>query len=148
MPFRPLLPWVLLRYFLWEVFFLNGSFARCPSKCNFLSWCLCPCLSLRSCSSCSHAPAMCRKLALTRALISAGLVAPSGPLASRPFGRCCRAVIQATEIANGGANVSCYFWGRRGKRTIERALQNWFWIAQKVGLVWSVPVLSKENDRA
>ena len=29
-----------------------------------------------------------------------------------------------------------------GERTIERALRNWFWRAQKVGLVWSVPVPS------
>ena len=31
--------------------------------------------------------------------------------------------------------------------TKERALQNQFWTPQKVGLVWSVPVPSKENDR-
>ena len=35
-----------------------------------------------------------------------------------------------------------------GERTIESALQNQFWRPQKVGLVWSVAVSSKENDRA
>ena len=34
------------------------------------------------------------------------------------------------------------------ERTTERTLQNWFWKAQKMGLVWSVPLPSKENDRA
>ena len=38
--------------------------------------------------------------------------------------------------------------GGGGKRTIESALQNQFWRAQKVGLVWSVPVPSKENHIA
>ena len=46
----------------------------------------------------------------------------------------------------GGQNVSCDFLG--GKRATERAFQNWFGMAQKVGLVWSVPVPSKEHDRA
>ena len=46
----------------------------------------------------------------------------------------------------GGANVLCDFGGR--KRTIACALQNQFWGRPKVGLVWSVPVSSKENDRA
>ena len=46
----------------------------------------------------------------------------------------------------GGQNVSYDFGG--GKRTIECALQNQFWRAQKVGLVWSVPVPFKENDIA
>ena len=46
----------------------------------------------------------------------------------------------------GGQNVSCDFGG--GKRTIERALQNQFWRPQKVGFAWSVPVSSKENNRA
>ena len=36
------------------------------------------------------------------------------------------------------------FWG--GERTIGCALQNQFWRAQKVGLVWSVHVPSKQND--
>ena len=40
----------------------------------------------------------------------------------------------------GGQNVSCDFLG--GKRTIECPLQ------QKVGFAWSVPVSSKENNRA
>ena len=38
--------------------------------------------------------------------------------------------------------------GGGGKRTIERALQNQFWRPQKVGFAWSVPVSSKENNRA
>ena len=46
----------------------------------------------------------------------------------------------------GGQNVSCDFGG--GKRTIECALQNQFWRPQKVGFAWSVPVSSKENNRA
>ena len=37
--------------------------------------------------------------------------------------------------------------GSFGKRTAERALQNHFWRRQKLGLVWSVPLSSKENDR-
>ena len=45
----------------------------------------------------------------------------------------------------GGGNVSCNFGG--SKRTIERALQNQFCRPQKVGLIWSVPVSFKENDR-
>ena len=46
----------------------------------------------------------------------------------------------------GGQNVSCDFRG--GKRTIGCALQNQFWRPQKVGFAWSVPVSSKENNRA
>ena len=46
----------------------------------------------------------------------------------------------------GGQNVSCDF--DRGERTIECPLQNQFWRPQKVGFVWSVPVSSKEDDRA
>ena len=46
----------------------------------------------------------------------------------------------------GGQNVSCDFGG--GKRTMERALQNQFWRPLKVGFAWSVPVSSKENNRA
>ena len=42
----------------------------------------------------------------------------------------------------GGQNVSCDFGG--GNRT----LQNQFWGPQKVGFAWSVPVSSKENNRA
>ena len=39
--------------------------------------------------------------------------------------------------------------GGGGKRTIECALQNQFWRAPKVGLVWSVPFPPpKENDIA
>ena len=45
----------------------------------------------------------------------------------------------------GGQNVSCDFGG--GKRTIERGLQNQFWMPQKVGFAWSVPVSSEENNR-
>ena len=52
------------------------------------------------------------------------------------------------ETASGVQNVSCDFGGGGGKRTIECALQNQFWRAQKVGLIWSVPVPSKENDIA
>ena len=47
----------------------------------------------------------------------------------------------------GGQNVSCDFGGG-GKRTIECALQNQFWRPQKVGFAWSLPVSSKENNRA
>ena len=46
----------------------------------------------------------------------------------------------------GGQNVSCDFGG--GKRTIECALQNQFWMPRKVGFAWSVPVSFKENNRA
>ena len=46
----------------------------------------------------------------------------------------------------GGQNISCDFGG--GERTIECALQNKFWRAEKVGFAWSVPVSSKENNRA
>ena len=35
-----------------------------------------------------------------------------------------------------------------GARSTECTLQNQFWRPQKVGLVWSVPISSKENDRA
>ena len=51
------------------------------------------------------------------------------------------------NLKAGGQNVSCDFVGG-GKRTIERALQNQFWRPQKVGITWSVPVSSKENNRA
>ena len=34
-----------------------------------------------------------------------------------------------------------------GERTAERALQNHFWRPQKLGLVWSVPLSFKGNDR-
>ena len=37
--------------------------------------------------------------------------------------------------------------GGGGKRTAERALQNRFWRPQKLGLVWSVPLSFKGNDR-
>ena len=51
------------------------------------------------------------------------------------------------EFAEGGGqNVSCDFLG--GQRTIKCPLQNQFWRPQKMGFVWSVPVSSKENDRA
>ena len=46
----------------------------------------------------------------------------------------------------GGQNVSCDFGG--GNHTVERALQNQFWRPQKVGFAWSVPVSSKENNKA
>ena len=47
----------------------------------------------------------------------------------------------------GGQNVSCDFlWG--GERTKERTVQNQFWRPQEVGLVWSVPISCKENERA
>ena len=54
----------------------------------------------------------------------------------------------AWETANEGAKRIVQFGGGRGERTTERAFQNQFWRDQKVGLVWSVPVPSKENDRA
>ena len=50
------------------------------------------------------------------------------------------------KAANGGAKRIVRFWG--GKRTIECALQNQFWRPQEVGFAWSVPVSSKENNRA
>ena len=34
-----------------------------------------------------------------------------------------------------------------GKRTAKCALQNHFWRPQKLGLVWSVPLSLKGNDR-
>ena len=37
--------------------------------------------------------------------------------------------------------------GGGGKRTAECALQNHFWRPQKLGLVWSVPLSLKRNDR-
>ena len=40
------------------------------------------------------------------------------------------------------------FLGGGGKRTIECALQNQFWRPHKVGFAWSVPVSSKEKNRA
>ena len=46
----------------------------------------------------------------------------------------------------GGKTYRAIFLG--GERIVECALQNQLWRAQEVGLVWSVPVLSKENDRA
>ena len=46
----------------------------------------------------------------------------------------------------GGKTYRAIFLG--GKRTIECALQNQFWRPQKVGFAWSVPVPSKENNRA
>ena len=53
----------------------------------------------------------------------------------------------------GGAKRIVRFWGGAreggGKRTqIMRALQKKFWRPQKVGFPWSVPVSSKENNRA
>ena len=50
----------------------------------------------------------------------------------------------AWETANGVAKRIVRFGG--GKRSMERALQNQFWRAPKVGFVWSVRVPSKEND--
>ena len=52
---------------------------------------------------------------------------------------------EAEKRQMGGQNVSCDVGWRGGKRTLESALQNQFWRAQKVGLVWSVHVPSKEN---
>ena len=46
----------------------------------------------------------------------------------------------------GGENVSRELGGG-GKRTAECALQNHFWRPQKLGLVWSVPLSFKGNDR-
>ena len=45
----------------------------------------------------------------------------------------------------GGAKRIAWIWG--GKRTAESALQNHFWRPQKSGLVWSVPLSFKGNDR-
>ena len=44
-------------------------------------------------------------------------------------------------------NVPREFGGGGGERTAERALQNQFWRPQKLGLVWSVPLPFKRNDR-
>ena len=38
-------------------------------------------------------------------------------------------------------------FGGGGERTAECALQNHFWRPQKLGLVWSVPLSFKGNDR-
>ena len=51
------------------------------------------------------------------------------------------------KAANGGGGGKTYRAILGGKRTIECALQTHFWRPQKVGLVWSAPVSSKENDR-
>ena len=48
----------------------------------------------------------------------------------------------------GAKRIMRFRGGGVGKRTLERTLQNWFWRAQKVGLVWSVPVPTRENERA
>ena len=48
----------------------------------------------------------------------------------------------------GGKTYRAILRGGGRKHTVERSLQNQFWMPQKVGLVWSVPVSSKENDRA
>ena len=49
------------------------------------------------------------------------------------------------ELGNGkwGGKTHRAIWG-----TIESALQHQIWRPQKVGLVWSVPVSSKDNDTA
>ena len=47
----------------------------------------------------------------------------------------------------GGKTYRAFLWGM-GIRTIQHALQNQFWRPQEVGLVWSVPISSKGNDRA
>ena len=44
----------------------------------------------------------------------------------------------------GGKRIVRFGGGGGGKRTIERALQNQFWRALKVGLVWSVPIPSRK----
>ena len=53
------------------------------------------------------------------------------------------------DLGNGKGGGSMYLaiWGG-GKRTVECALQIHFWRPLQVGLVWSVPVSCKENDRA
>ena len=49
----------------------------------------------------------------------------------------------------GGKTYRAILGGGGGaKRTIKRPLQNQFWRPQKMGFLWSVPVSSKENDRA
>ena len=48
------------------------------------------------------------------------------------------------RLMGGGGKYLAIFWGK----TYYRALQNQFWRPQKVGLVWSAPVSSKENSRA
>ena len=55
--------------------------------------------------------------------------------------------LKSWGTANGGAKRIVRCWGG-GKRTIECALQNRFWRAQKAGLVWSVHVPSKQDDIA
>ena len=47
----------------------------------------------------------------------------------------------------GGGKTYRVNLGGGGKRTAERALQNHFWRSQKLGLVWSVPLSFKGNDR-
>ena len=47
-----------------------------------------------------------------------------------------------------GAKRIVRFWGGGGSLTIKCPLQSQFWRPQKMGFVWSVPVSSKENDRA
>ena len=47
----------------------------------------------------------------------------------------------------GGKTYRVIWGGGGGKRTAERALQNHLWRPQKLGLVWSVPLSFKGNDR-
>ena len=47
----------------------------------------------------------------------------------------------------GGGKTYRVNLGGEGKRTAECALQNHFWRPQKLGLVWSVPLSYKGNDR-
>ena len=55
--------------------------------------------------------------------------------------------INIWAAAEGGAKRIAWIWGGGGKRTAECALQNHFWRPQKLGLVWSVPLSFKGNDR-
>ena len=52
--------------------------------------------------------------------------------------RCLVLQIANRQVGGGATKRIVRFWG--GEYTIEHALQNQFWRAQKVGLLWSVPV--------
>ena len=53
----------------------------------------------------------------------------------------------AAAAEGGGKTYRVNLGGGGGKRTAECALQNHFWRPQKLGLVWSVPLSFKGNDR-
>ena len=54
--------------------------------------------------------------------------------------------LQVWAAAEGGDKTYRVILGG-GERTAECALQNHFWRPQKLGLVWSVPLSFKGNDR-